>query len=253
MKQTLLAVLFLAISGSAWAQPCTPDPLYADSVFGVWPDTTENFAAATIGLPYAQTLNLIVPAEAGLVDPQFAGLVIDSVGFIGITGLPNGLAVACNSQTPAVCTYITGQLGCGVITGTPTQIGTFPLSVNVLAHASIFGNVLSVPYSFTGYRIVVNDNSTAIEGPHSANQGQVRNVPNPFSYRTSFEFELGRSATVELFVFNLLGEELWSRSVAGRVGANRVQFDGQELPEGVYLYKMVTGGTTQTGRMIVNR
>lgn len=253
MKQALLFFVSIALGSSAMAQPCTPDPLYADSVFGVWPDTTENFAPATVNIAYNQSLNLIVPAEAGLVDPQFAGLTIDSVGFVGITGLPNGLAVACNSQTPAACSYITGQLGCGLITGTPTQIGTFPLTLNVLAHTSIFGNVLSVPYTFSGYRIVVNDNTTSIEAPVSLNAGNVRTVPNPFSVRTSFEFDLNRNGTVEVVVYNLLGEELWSRSVAGKAGANRIPFDGQNLAEGVYIYKLVSGRTSQTGRMVLNR
>ena len=253
MKQTLLSFFFISLTTAAWAQPCTPDPLYADSVFGVWPDTTENFAPATINLLYSQSLNLIVPAEAGLVDPQFAGLTIDSVGFVGISGLPSGLSVACNSQTPADCSYITGQLGCGVITGTPTQTGTFPLTLNVLAHTTFFGNVLSVPYTFSGYRIVVNDNTTSIEGPVAFNAGNVRTVPNPFSNRTSFEFELNRSGTVEVMVFDLLGEELWSRSVAGKAGTNRIPFDGQAFAEGVYIYKLVSGRTTQTGRMVLNR
>jgi hypothetical protein len=253
MKQSLLAFLFVTIGGSAWAQPCTPDPLYADSIFGVWPDTTQNFAPAVLGVPYSQSLNLIVPSEAGLVDPQFAGLVIDSVGFVGITGLPNGLAVACNSQTPAVCTYITGQLGCGVINGTATETGTFPLTLNVLAHSSIFGNVLSVPYTFSGYRIIVTDNSTSIGASGAAVLSGTRVTPNPFNDRTAIEFSLTRSASAEVMVFNLLGEELWSRSIAGKVGVNRISFDGQALPEGVYLYKINSGTTTQTGRMIVNR
>jgi hypothetical protein len=165
--------------------------LYADSVFGVWPDTTENFSAGVIGIPYEQILNLIVPSDAGLVDPQFAGLVIDSVGFVGITGLPLGLSVACNSQTPAACTYITGQLGCGVITGTPTETGTFPLVLNVLAHSSIFGNVLSVPYTFGGYQIVITDNTTSIEGPELTSLGSVRTVRRAVVVRRRVHLQTG--------------------------------------------------------------
>ena len=253
MKQLLLSLLFVGASSIALAQPCTPDPFYADSLFGVWPDTTDNFAAGTIGIPYEQILNLIVPSDAGIIDAQFDGLVIDSVAFEGITGLPMGLSVACNSQTSAPCTYITGQLGCGVITGTPTETGTFPLVLNVLAHTSFFGSVLSVPYPFSGYRIVISDNTTSIEGPGVTTLGSVRNVPNPFSTRTSFEFDLDRSGTVELLIFNLLGEEMWNRSIQGKAGVNKVPFDGQSLSEGVYIYKLASGKRTQTGRMVIHR
>lgn len=253
MLRTLTLVLSFAVASMALAQPCTPNPIYADSVFGVWPDTTENFMPGTIGAAYFQDLNLIVPSEAGLVDPDFAGLVIDSVSFVGIAGLPTGLAISCNSQTPAFCTYLTGQLGCGVISGTPTVTGTFPLTLNVLAHSSIFGNVLSVPYSFGGYRIIINDVNTGVEVPVGASLAQVRTVPNPFSVRTSFEFDLARNGTVEIRVFDLLGAQRWERSVAGKAGANRVPFEAQDLASGIYLFQISSGKTVQTGRLVLNR
>jgi hypothetical protein len=252
LRSFTLAVLFIAAS-IAMAQPCTPNPLYTDSVFGVWPDTTENFMPGTLGAAYYQDLNLIVPAEAGLVDPTFEGLVIDSVSFVGITGLPLGLSIACNSQTPAFCTYLTGQLGCGVVSGVPEETGTFPLTLNVLAHSQIFGNVFSVPYTFGGYRIVVNDVNTAVEGPGVIAMSDVRTVPNPFSVRTTFEFDLARSGAVEVRVFDLLGAERWQRTIAGKAGSNRVPFDAQDLASGVYLYQVRSGKTVQTGRVILNR
>ncbi len=44
-KQLLSAVLFSSLSIAAYAQ-CTPNPAYADSPFGVWPDTTTNLPFA---------------------------------------------------------------------------------------------------------------------------------------------------------------------------------------------------------------
>jgi len=252
MMRTLTLVFSCAIASAALAQPCTPNPLYADSVFGVWPDTTENFMTGYVGVPYFQDLNLIVPSEAGLVDTTFAGLTIDSVSFVNIAGLPAGLAIACNSQTPAACTYITSQLGCGVITGTPTVTGTYPLTLNVLAHSAIFGNVLSVPYSFSGYRIVIESNTAVSDVAVSALSG-VRTVPNPFNLRTTFEFELARSGTVEVRVFDLLGGERWQRTVAGKAGLNRIPFEAQDLASGVYLYQIRSGKNVQTGRLVLNR
>jgi hypothetical protein len=252
MMRAFTLVVSCAIASAALAQPCTPNPLYADSVFGVWPDTTENFMPGYVGVPYFQDLNLIVPSEAGLVDPTFAGLTIDSVSFVNISGLPVGLAIACNSQTPAACTYITSQLGCGVITGTPTATGTYPLTLNVLAHSAIFGNVLSVPYSFSGYRIVIESN-TSVSDVNVSGFSEVRTVPNPFAQRTTFEFELARSGAVEVRVFDLLGGERWQRTVAGKAGLNRIPFDAQDLASGVYLYQVRSGKYVQTGRLVLNR
>lgn len=255
MKQLVLASLFVATVGSVSAQVCTPNPLYADSLFGVWPDTTTNFASGTVGVPYYQTLDLIVPQDAGNVDPQFAGVLLDSVIFsttTGITGLPPGLSVACASQTPQPCTYLTGQLGCGVIQGTPTTAGVYPLTLNVTAYASLFGQTLPIDQSFGGYRIVITEGVgiTEIIAPGLA---AVRNVPNPFATRTAIEFQLGIASQVDLRVFNLLGEEMWAQSVQGKLGANRVNFESGNLPDGVYLYKLQSGTDTFTGRMVLNR
>ncbi len=235
------------------AQPCTPDPLYADSLFGVWPDTTENFASAIIGVPYQQILNLKVPQDAGTIDPQFEGVVLDSVAFNGVDGLPPGLSVACASQTAASCSYITGQLGCGVIQGTPTQLGTFDLTLNVTAYSTLGFFVLPIPYSFSGYRIVVTEDFTSIEEMSITGLDQVRNVPNPFNTRTNIEFQLAKAGTVKVRVFNLVGEELWVTQVQGKAGMNRVPFESGSLQEGVYLYKVESGKENFTGRMALYR
>lgn len=255
MKQLLLSALFLTAAGAATAQVCTPNPLYADSIFGIWPDTTDNFAPGVLGQPYYQDLQLIVPQDAGDVDPTFAGVLLDSVSLSlvdGVVGLPAGLSVGCNSQTPAPCSFLTGVLGCGAIQGTPTESGEFPLTLNVTAYAALLGNAVPIPQSFTGYRIVVSE-GVGITEIITPGMSGVRNVPNPFSNRTAIEFQLGSASTVDVRVFNLLGEELWGQVLQGKAGVNRVNFESRDLPEGVYLYKVQSGNDTFTGRMVLNR
>lgn len=251
MKRSLLLILISVLGGGAFAQ-CTPDPLYADSVFGVWPDTTINFSPADLDMPYFQQLDVLVPSDAGLINEQFEGVVLDSVQFTGITGLPPGLTVACSSQTPAACTYLAGQLGCGVIQGTPTQAGVFDLVVEVTAYSSFLGSPLPIPYQFQGYRIEVLENVSVGEIALPV-IGEVRNVPNPFATRTAFEFQLARNMPVDIRVFNLLGEELWSQKINGKAGVNKIPFESGDLQEGVYLYKVESGSATFTGRMVLHR
>ncbi len=256
MKKLLLASVLVIAAASASGQACVPNPLYADSVFGVWPDTTTNFAPGIVGVAYSQTLDLIVPQDAGDVDPQFAGVLLDSVALstvTGITGLPPGLSVACASQTTAPCTYLTGQLGCGIITGTPTTAGVYPLTLTVTAYASLFGTVLPIDQSFGGYSITITEGGVGISEVGLAALGGVRNVPNPFASRTTIEFQLGAVSQVEVRVFNLLGEELFAQTVQGKAGVNRVPFEAGTLPDGVYLYKVQSGKDTFTGRMVLNR
>ena len=144
MKRTLLSILFVGASSIAAGATAPPTPLRGQCLRGM--------ARYHHEFPVRRDRHRSISRylEPHRSDPtpvwwtlQFAGLVIDSVEFEGISGLPLGLAVACNSQTPAACTYLTGQLGCGLIEGTPTAVGTFPLMLNVLA---------TVPSSATSFR-----------------------------------------------------------------------------------------------------
>jgi len=252
MKQTILALPFLLLGAGVTAQPCIPNPLYADSAFGVWPDTTEGFAMGMVNVFYSDTLNLIVPTDAGEIDPNFAGLILDSVQLNSITGLPPGLAVYCNSQTGAQCTYLTSVLGCGTIEGTPTSEGVYPLTIDVTAYANFFGSPLAVPYPFSGYTLVIGPNTVSISETAAALSG-VRNVPNPFMERTTIEYQLAQAGSVTIRVFDLLGAEVRTVRTAGRAGQNRYVLNAQGLQDGLYLYKLETGRSSFTGRMIVSR
>ncbi|HOY28309.1 MAG TPA: T9SS type A sorting domain-containing protein [Flavobacteriales bacterium] len=257
MKKLLLLTTF-AISGAVASAQCTPDPLYADSVFGVWPDTTENFMPGVVGLLYSDTLNLIVPANASEIpaDPPYPPLALDSIQLLSVDGLPPGITVSCNSQTAASCTYLPTQLGCGLIQGTPTTTGTFPIELSVRAWSTI-NIVVPFPVSqditFGGYEIVISDNTTAVLSLTNTGLSNVRNIPNPFASRTMIEFNAGKAGEARIRVFNLVGEEMWNEVVETKVGQNRVPFDGAQFPAGVYLYKIESGSNTFTGRMALQR
>jgi hypothetical protein len=208
---------------------------------------------ATVNVPYHQELNLIVPHLATEINPTYPNYPIDSIVFNGVTaGLPPGLTVACNSQTAAPCTYLPAQLGCGVIQGTPTQMGTFNMTLTVTGYFTAFGTAVPYPISFTGYRIVVGEPAGINELAPIGLAG-VRTVPNPFASRTFIEFQLARASDARVRVFNLLGDELWNQRVQGKAGLNRVPFEASQLQEGVYLYKVETGREAFTGRMMLSR
>ncbi|MBK6775034.1 MAG: hypothetical protein IPG74_04015 [Flavobacteriales bacterium] len=138
MKKTILSFLLIGSAASLSAQ-CTPDPLYQDSLFGVWPDTIEDFAPGSVGVSYSDQMDLIIPDDAGDIDPNLAGTMIDSVRMDSIQGMPPGLSIACNSHTGAPCTYLSATLGCGVIQGVPTVAGSYPLTIHVTGYSQLFG------------------------------------------------------------------------------------------------------------------
>lgn len=254
MKKLLLFPAFALLGSMASAQ-CTPNQLYADSVFGVWPDTTANFSPGVIGQFYSDTLNMIVPSSASAIDPTYPSfVVVDSIQLAGVLGLPPGINIQCNSQTSAPCTYLANVLGCGLLEGIPTQTGTFPLTLDVRAYVSVpLLGTQEVPVSFGGYEIVITDNNTAVVNLSAAGLSSVRNVPNPFASRTTIEFNASKAGSARIRVFNLVGEEMWGEVIQTKMGVNRVPFDGAQLPAGVYLYKIESGASAYTGRMALQR
>jgi hypothetical protein len=251
MRNLLLAVL-VATALQASAQ-CVPNQMYADSVYGVWPDTLENFVGGMVNVFYSDTLTVLVPSDASLIDPTFPSFIsIDSVQVDNVDGLPPGITVSCNSQTGASCTYLANQVGCGLLEGMPSQAGVFPITINVTAFAS-FGGVQAFPQAFSGYSIAIVPEVAGIGDITGVKLGGVKNVPNPFTDGTIIEFTLAKAGTAKVKVYNLVGEELWKSTVQGKVGSNRVPFALHTLENGIYLYSVEAGGVNFTGRMLVDR
>lgn len=250
MKTLLLAALVVA--GLQVSAQCVPNQIYADSVYGVWPDTTENFVSGMVNTFYSDTLTLLVPSQANLIDPSLPPITLDSVQMTSVTGLPPGITVSCNSQTGGACTYLPNQVGCGLLEGTPTVTGTYPITINVMAYAYFIG-VQSFPQAFTGYSITIAPAASGIGDIAVLTLDGVKNVPNPFTDHTTIEFNLAKSGTAQVKVFNLVGEQLWKTTVQGKPGSNRVPFTRTTLENGIYLYSVEAGGVNFTGRMMVNR
>lgn len=103
IKQLLTALICLFAATSASAQ-CIPDPLYADSTFNIWPDTTTNFECALADNPdgYNQIINLKTLTDTNFV-VDLLGQSLTIEGYIeafrinGVEGLPEGFTYIPNT------------------------------------------------------------------------------------------------------------------------------------------------------------
>lgn len=79
-----------------------------------------------------------------------------------------------------------------------------------------------------------------------------QNYPNPFNPVTNIKYKIPSTSFVRLVVFDVLG-----KAVAILVnrkqdpGAYQVEFDGNNLPSGVYFYVLETEGFTQSRKLIL--
>lgn len=79
-----------------------------------------------------------------------------------------------------------------------------------------------------------------------------QNFPNPFNPETNIRFALPKPATVQLDVFNVLGQ--WVSSVVKKrfeAGYHIVHFNGNRLPSGVYFYRLNAGEFVRTRKMLL--
>ncbi len=79
-----------------------------------------------------------------------------------------------------------------------------------------------------------------------------QNYPNPFNPSTTIDYTLSKSGRVTLEVYNLLGQRVRTLVNAKQTaGHHQVKFDGSDLTSGVYLYKLTTGSSVETKKMIL--
>src|SRR6056297_208380 len=104
--------------------------------------------------------------------------------------------------------------------------------------------------SVTLERGVVTSSGT---DPEVADKFELKqNYPNPFNPSTNITYSLPQQSDVQLRVYDMVGREvatLINREQAA--GAYTITFDASELSSGMYLYRLDTGSTTITRKMML--
>ncbi len=79
-----------------------------------------------------------------------------------------------------------------------------------------------------------------------------QNYPNPFNPATTISFDLPRSSSVRLTVFDVMGREvavLVDNTLSA--GTHSVSFNATNLASGTYIYRLSAGEFVQTRKMVV--
>jgi hypothetical protein len=84
--------------------------------------------------------------------------------------------------------------------------------------------------------------------------GLSNNYPNPFNPTTRIRYSVPRNCTLELKVYNPLGQEVACLFEGVRqAGVYTATFDGSDLPSGVYLCRLKAEGMTETRKLLLIR
>ena len=114
------------------------------------------------------------------------------------------------------------------------------------------GGINLLSYDGTLRRIVYADPSVSGEKPPLASDFELhQNHPNPFHRETVVTYELTESGPVRLDVFDMLGRRLATPVDAWQAaGRHRVRLTGDGLPAGTYLYRLQTGSSSMSKKMV---
>jgi uncharacterized membrane protein len=79
-----------------------------------------------------------------------------------------------------------------------------------------------------------------------------QNYPNPFNPTTTIRYSVATGGAVSLKVYNTLGQEV-ATLVNGNVapGDHTATFDATRLSSGVYMYKLTSGNSVETRKMLL--
>jgi hypothetical protein len=225
MKKLLLSILSItALNFAVSAQSCTPGANYADSTFGVWPDTIQNLPPGQVNSFYTTDINFKAPSNASDVDPSVPTGTINDFKVNNVIGLPPGFNYACNN---ANCFYLGGQNGCANVFGTPTQSGTYLIDIEITANVDIgFGVILPYSQTFSGYKIIIGTAGTIeqIIAPIIVS-------PNPSSNNITVEGISASMKATSISITNIEGRTVATKSLEGNANTS---FDVSNLNAGIY-------------------
>lgn len=260
------------------AQPCTPNPMYADSAGGVWPDV---FPTACKDNPegYNLVIDLKTITDTCVTQPLPLCLYIKAFRISSIDGLPAGFQVApaYNGTAGAFDAWVNGGTdpnwtpvqGCVLISATQADVqaattGDHAITVNVDLYAKnqdAMSPLLAsytwtssintvVPYTFN---LNVSDACTGINELDANSFGVGQNFPNPFSTTSTIPFNTVKEENMTFKVYNMVGALVHEYNFASKAGKNIYVFDSSKLSSGMYIFTMSNGKESVTRKMTIQK
>lgn len=268
MKKIVLLLLGFASWTAVFAQEttCSPDPNVPDTVvvspLPYSPETPELGITDTacVGDYYRFTFTFNIPST---YVTDFGEVPITSVGIPvegGVQNMPAGFDYVCN---PPNCSFPADTEGCVVIFGAPQagQEGVYDLKVQATIVTPFLPIVVTMPDDIqpgANYFLHVKpegfENCLVVGTRESfASRFSISNQPNPTSGWTQIGVESELSGDFDFLVSDVFGKVLHRERVRLHAGENRIEFDGSNLPNGIYLYSISDGHEMVSRKLAISR
>jgi Secretion system C-terminal sorting domain len=256
----LFFMLFMSCLSTINAQTpvCVPDPLYKDSLLGVFPSPKSATnpkggitKLACIGEPY--TFNFTIK----LTDKVTLGTIslpIDSVKIDSVNGLPKGLTYSCSAKR---CNFVKNSTGCTIITGIPlatNKAGAYALKIKGKA----FTSGLPIDIEFPGilaageYTLTLNAAgkcTVAVEELSAVTDLKV--TPNPVADLATISFDSSIHGDIAFAVSDVAGRQVYNAALFMNEGNNTIRYNVSDLSDGLYFFTIRNGEKLRAGKIVV--
>ena len=185
----------------------------------------------------------------------------------GVTIVPNdGLAAISTGSSGSQSTIGDGSFSLGRLyftagnsTGqtqiTPLILDTLETEIHTVAGARLIPQVAGGTIQLEVATAVGDSPDPALPREFSLSQ----NYPNPFNLTTRIDFNLPEASTVNLTIFNVLGQQIRTLVAGPKTsGFHEIEWDGRhasgyECPSGIYFYRLSADAHTSVQRMILSK
>jgi len=104
-----------------------------------------------------------------------------------------------------------------------------------------------IAYTYSSYTVIANELSKI-----PIKYKLLQNYPNPFNPSTIIKYFLPKPEAVKIEVYNTLGQKIQTLlNISMPAGYHEVEFNAQNLPSGVYLYRIKAGEFLNVNKMIL--
>ncbi len=241
LKKITLFITLLASIQFAQAQ-CTPDP--ALNYPGISPNKLPN---GIVGESYSQVISLMVPLDTSItLSGTLYNVRVDSASVISIENVPSNFSYEADKPTR---TWAGGAKGCARLFGTPLEsdVKDWVIWVKVLTYFKVVGlsnQFTRLDSSLIDFKVAMPNSLFELNAIQS-----VPSYPNPAKTEVNIPIERS-NGIVELMAYDLMGKEatiLYQYDTF----SNEIKVNVSELPQGVYMVKILDGNNRMYQTKIV--
>ncbi len=243
-KITFLIVTTIFFNNSQLIAQCTPSNSLP--TWGIFPDS---MAVAHVNTPYQQVMQFKSSTDTVVNISPFGNVhvTIDSLRISSVIGLPSGFTYQCNKPS---CSVIGGETGCVLITGTPTQAGNYPLTVNILTNgrANILGSMVAQSQTNPNnhYFILVKGTSGVFEIVND--EAPLKVYPNPAHGKLMVETKSFSGEKVTAKIFDISGKLVSSENI---ITQSQSSTDISKLNVGIYFIEVTDESKVYRAKFVV--